>query len=214
MADSGPVAEGVKSRASSSATPSTLAIPSTTGSDESILPPLRASISSPRTHRLSAPDPPTTFTRKLAEDGLSYHFVDMKHQFPILDEQVKSGLYVMKRAAALLRKVTTFHEEFSRNLQRVTEHEKDEKRDELEKDNMVQHRTVVVNLASVLATYAEKHRVLAARVNSDIIPKFTEFMLYAEAKRHRIVEKEAKISEIGRAVQQECRDRSRMPSSA
>eukprot|EP00456_Euglypha_rotunda_P089187 TRINITY_DN919_c0_g1_i75.p1 TRINITY_DN919_c0_g1~~TRINITY_DN919_c0_g1_i75.p1 ORF type:complete len:165 (-),score=29.48 TRINITY_DN919_c0_g1_i75:22-516(-) len=153
----------------------------------------------------------------------------LTHKFDLVDAQVQSGLYVVKRTSAYLKKVVTAQGECAIALDKATKNEqtklttkpppKAAAGSQFQRDGMTSHMTAVCSLQDVFNGVINKYREFGAKVTSDVIAPLTEFLKTGEKRRKDIVAKEMKYTkniraQIGRAVQQECRDRSRMPSSA
>jgi len=122
----------------------------------------------------------------------------LTHQFTLVDAQVLSGLYVVKRTSQYLRKVVTAQGECAIALDKATKNEAT-KIPNLKADGMAGHVTAVCSLQDVFNGVINKYREFGAKVTSDVIAPLAEFLKVGEKKRRDIIAKEAKATKSIRA---------------
>jgi len=122
----------------------------------------------------------------------------LTHKFELVDAQVQSGLYVIKRTSAYLRKVVTAQGECAISLDKATKNEQTKlsakagppKTGGIQRDGMTSHVTAVCSLQDVFNGVINKYREFGAKVTSDVIAPLQEFLKTGEKRRKDIVAKE------------------------
>jgi hypothetical protein len=122
----------------------------------------------------------------------------LTHQFTLVDAQVQSGLYVVKRTSQYLKKVVTAQGECAIALDKATKNEAT-KVPSLKADGMASHVTAVCSLQDVFNGVINKYREFGAKVTSDVIAPLQEFLKVGEKKRKDVLAKEAKATKNIRA---------------
>jgi len=117
----------------------------------------------------------------------------LTHQFTLVDAQVQSGLYVIKRTSNYLKKIVATQSECAIALDKATKHEA-LKVPNLKADGMTSHVTAVTNLQEIFNGIINKYRDFGAKVTSDVIAPLQEFLKVGEKKRKDILAKEAKAT--------------------
>jgi len=124
-------------------------------------------------------------------------FNDMRHQFPILDEQVKGGILMVRRFHNYLRRVAQAQEKFAAELAKAPFGEDEFTKNETvanAKDDMTLHYDSVICLQSLTHEWGRRLKGFAAKITDSVLPNLLLYCKQAEGKRQMLVKEEQRLT--------------------
>lgn len=145
--------------------------------------------------RPSTPVSPSANKPAAAFDKSSYDFAKhLLHQFPLVNKQVKSGLYCLKRTANYLQKVANAHESCACTIFQASQHEKTKPVEN--EDAMKSHTDAFMQAQDLVASWAAKQRKLGTEVVEGVVKPLLDAFNAAETKRVQLCKEEERQSHL------------------
>lgn len=128
----------------------------------------------------------------------------MVHHFPVINSQVETGLYSLKRMSHYIEKVVNLQRNFASDIAKVTEHET-QKSEKIKEDKMQPHVDAYYKIQSVFSMTAMSLLGFSEKVMSDIVEPLNALYKEQEKKRLKLVETEKKYGHTLRETSEQIR---------
>jgi len=111
------------------------------------------------------------------------------HQFGLANKQCEAGLYVIKRLASFLSKVTRNQRDYATNTLVATKKEK-EKITIIRADAMFRHVSATTAVTDVIEQFCSRINEFANQIEESVIKPLNDFYLRADRRRKALCQQE------------------------